>query len=140
MQLIRLYVPTKPIQGWPLDAPPAGLLLLLLDEKLEVRTWAYQQVALYTTTPMPAEQFLTSHQEVLSNATNVITSLTPNNILQPWGSEFSFPSSPDLLWPGYCTILRFVPVKWMKPSATFKIDLRKIVIVHLSDTADREFL
>lgn len=140
ISIIRSYSPDKPITNWPLDSPPAGLFLLLMDEKSEVRTWAYQQIALYKTTPLPAEQFLSTYSEVLEAATSTITSLSPGQMLEPWSAGFAFPNDPAVIWPGYCTMLRFAPVKWMRPSPSFKIDLRKVVIAHLSDTGNRQSL
>ena len=140
MQIIQSYVPTKPIGDWPLDSPPVALFLLLMDEKIEVRSWAYKQITTYTTTPMPSEQFLTAYEEVLSAATHAVTSLSPNSTLAPWSDGFTFPNDPTTLWPGYCTMIRFVPVQWLQPNKSFNIDLRKVIIAHLSDTGNRESL
>lgn len=136
MRIIRAYTPDTPIQGWPAESPPAGLFLLLMDEKPDVRAWAYQQIALYTTTPMAQDHFLASELEVLDAATSAVTSSAAG----PWSDGFAFPADPAVLWPGYCTLLRFVPVQWMQPGEKFKTDLRKVVIAHLSDTGARQSL
>ena len=63
MSIIRSYVPEREITSWPLDSPPPGLFLLLVDENLEVRTWAFRQAELYKTRPLPDDSFLAAHAQ-----------------------------------------------------------------------------
>lgn len=136
--LIRSHVPDKPILGWPLDAPPAGLFLLLMDESPEVRRWAYQQVARYAITPMPLACFVQAHVEALEATVNAVSSPGTSDTSQPWSPGFTFPSDPAVLWPGFCTMLRFVPPERIKPDIASKIDLRSVIVAHLSDVGNRQ--
>lgn len=140
MSIIRSYVPDRAITSWPLDSPPVGLFLLLVDEKIDVRTWASQQISLYKIKPLPDENFLSVHSQVIEAATSAITSLSRSQTLEPWSQGFAFPNDPVVLWAGYCTMLRFVPVKLLQPSTSLKLNLRKIVVAHLSDTGSRKYL
>ena len=140
MPIIRSYIPDRTITSWPLDSPPPGLFLLLVDEKPEVRNWASAQIALYKTKPAPDESFMSAHSQVVEAVTDAITSLSRSQTLEPWSPGFAFPSDPQLLWTGYCTMLRFVPVKLLETGSSSKLDLRKIIIAHLSDTGSRQYL
>ncbi|EKM51498.1 uncharacterized protein PHACADRAFT_199007 [Phanerochaete carnosa HHB-10118-sp] len=137
--LIRTLSPDRPISAWPLDSPPAGLLLLLMDEDKGVRTWAYQQVARYTTTPMPLECFIQSHVEVLVATVAAVSSSNLNAEPQSWSPDFSFSRDPLILWSGYATMLRFVPPERMGANIAHKADLRKAIVTHLSDTGTHFF-
>lgn len=132
LAVLRAHAPTTPMTVWPTDAPPAGLLMLLMDKTPKVRTWASLQIATCTQRPTPLELFTTTHVGALQLCTNAITTSGSNT-----DSEFV---STELLplWQGYSALLRFVPNEWLYPSVPSRTDIRQIVIGHLSDTGDRK--
>lgn len=133
MGIIYSHVPDKPITGWPTEAPPAGVLMLLMERSSEVRAWATSQVALCTRRPMNSDQFLPVYGDTLRLCTNAITS--PGS-----GSESDLFSGELLeLWNGYSVILRYVPQDWLYSSRDRPLDIRQVVIGHLSDTGPREY-
>lgn len=121
LHLFRTRCPAGPIQGWPTDIPPAGLFLLLADVDPNVRGWAGQQLVTFTHTPMPTERFLMFHQEALAITMRQISEHSAN-----------VEQDPRVLWTALSTILRYVPVEFMKDP------VKMLVSEHLSDSGHRQ--
>lgn len=138
---IHDYPPSSLIRDWPLDLPPVGLFLLLMDEHAGVRTWAQQQIATYKTTPLPLAQFSLTYVTALGDTTNQVissgeTSLS-NSASEVVHSSFPFIKDPGSLWQGYCTFLRFVPVELLVSNRLIRSDIRHVIVGHLHDTSNR---
>lgn len=133
MGIICSHVPKQPITGWSCEAPPAGLFLLLMEKTPEVRAWAASQVALCSRRPMSSERFLPMYSDVLRLCTNAITS--PGSCNEP---EL-FSEEPLALWRGYSVMLRFIPQGWLQSSREIQLDVRQVVIGHLSDVGPRKY-
>ncbi|KAI0078277.1 hypothetical protein K474DRAFT_1619824 [Panus rudis PR-1116 ss-1] len=131
LDVLHNCAPTRVFTDWPTDAPPPGLFLLLLDNEERTRSWATQQIARCTVTPMAAERFTSAFREVIEVA---VTAVAPNAANASSGPSWNMPFSNDLtvLWSGFSVILRFIPPKWLMPEAG-KVDIRKVVTSHLPD-------
>ncbi|KAI0785263.1 SEN1 N terminal-domain-containing protein [Abortiporus biennis] len=137
IRIIESYSPPSTISGWPSDVPPAGLFVLMLASKQEVRHWALHQLAQYKSTPMSSEQFLPMYSEALESVVgNIMGSRAAEESRKSSSrmGNFPFADDPSILWAGFCGVLRFVPHEWFQPSAMFKPDIRHAIIGHLSDT------
>ncbi|KAH9950533.1 SEN1 N terminal-domain-containing protein [Amylocystis lapponica] len=135
LKIIHSSPPGALISRWPTDIPPAGLFFLLLDARLESRNWARQQLASYKSTPLSKDHFLSTYITVLQTVTKLVmpeSSVNPGvvDIL----ARFTFVQDVATLWSGYCAMLRFVPVEFLRTGKSIGIDLRHVVIGHLHDT------
>lgn len=141
LSVIRGGVPSQPIREWPHSsvAPPPALFFLLVDPNPEVRLWASRQIALHTTTPMSAEHFLPAHIEVFQTILDSISSYEPNSP-HKWGDHFVFTQDLSALWSALCTTIRYLPPDWLLGSSPLSMDVRKLVLSHLSDNNARESL
>ncbi|TCD66618.1 DEAD-box type RNA helicase [Steccherinum ochraceum] len=137
MRLLQECTPTHAFSDWPTAVPPPGLLLLLVHNNTAIRTWTRSQLGTFTTTPMKSEQLLPAYTETLERVTKVIglfdAQLGRAAHSSVSGDSFPFAQDPSQLWSGYGNLLRFIPPECFRPSEMFRLDLRHIVIGHLSD-------
>ncbi|KAF7365221.1 hypothetical protein MVEN_00393700 [Mycena venus] len=127
MSIIHTDPPTAPIDDWPADPIPPGLLILLMDEEPRVRKWAEKQASRSRVIPIPKEKFSPSHVEALGA---VIKALDPVAISE---TPFSFSRDPHLLWSGFWTILQGLPVEYLQTGIIYRA-----VKGHLHDTGPRK--
>jgi senataxin len=124
-QILESHPPQEPYSDWPTDVPPPGLFLLMMSSSPTLSTWASRQLHTYQTTPIPVEHFAPIYVETLQETTNQVAS-TEQTV-----------SDETALWTSYSNILRYVPPPFLKPSASFGTDIRRIVLSHLSDVGNR---
>lgn len=132
-KIIHSCIPDVPISSWPIDFPPPGLFLMLIDGHPGVRNWAQQQISLCKQTPIPKGHFSPMHRRILKSVTDVVMSAQAANEIQH-EYPMSFVSDASLMWSGYCMVLRYVPVEFFH---TGNLDLRHVVVGHLHDTGPR---
>lgn len=137
LEIVNQRVPQTLIKEWPIDVPPPGLLLLLVAEKPEVRTWAQLQISLFSTAPVPEKRFSPMHVSVLQGISTRIMSDSP--AVTPDGSAVSLPMTDDAtaLWAGYLCVLRYTPVPLLNAEKAPHLDVSRIVASHLHDTGNR---
>lgn len=143
LEIVRECAPASTIPSWPADIPPVGLLLLLMHEDTTVRAWALSQASSFKVTPLKSEQFLPGYVEALERTSKLIglfdvNLLKVNHANDVAEDTFPFSQDPSQLWSGFGSFLRFVPPERFRPSELFRLDLRRVVIGHLSDPGSRE--
>lgn len=138
LPLIRACPPTS---TWPLDPPPPGLFVLLMDESSAVRQWAKAQIIKSTQVPMLEHQFVSGHESALQAVISALslsregegTTTTYSTILNSSSSDSSE------LWAGFSQFLRYLPTEVLAKSSE-GIGCRRIVTGHLHDIGRREFI
>lgn len=151
LSIIRGCSPPDPLPGWPADPPPAGILILMLDEVGEVRHWAKSQALKCKIVPMSRATFTGAYitaMDVIAHAVSAgtrstisLNSAPPVTLNEADGvfNTFSFASDPVDLWSGFCAFLRLVPPEMLTSSADHNSDLRRVVTGHLHDTGPRQY-
>jgi len=136
-QMVHALPPKNPIVAWPSDFPPPGLFYTLLDEKPEVREWAFSQIGLCKTAPMSADSFFSDYRTAIKLISTVVSDQAGMSNI---GASLPLPFIRDtsVLWSSFATILRFVPVELFRPRDSFDLDLRHAVAGHLNDTGSRQ--
>ncbi|KAG1906409.1 SEN1 N terminal-domain-containing protein [Suillus fuscotomentosus] len=132
-RVLPLIRACPPISTWPLDPPPPGLFVLVMDESSAVRQWAKAQITKSTQVPMLEHQFVAGHELALQAVTRALTlsregeETTTDSVISN-----SFSSDSSELWAGFSHILRHLPTEVLaKPSE--EIGYRRIVTGHLHD-------
>jgi senataxin len=141
ISLLRCHPLPDSFLGWPTDPPPPGLLLLMIDENSNLRSWAQSTALKCKVVPMARERFTAPFINVMEAIVNAVTgfygesgypdtrpSANPNTLtIHP----YSFTTDRVQLWAGFLSILRLIPVELLASSNATKIDLRRIVTGHL---------
>ncbi|KAG1818441.1 SEN1 N terminal-domain-containing protein [Suillus subaureus] len=137
-RVLSLIRSCPPISTWPLDPPPPGLFVLVMDESPAVRQWAKAQIIKSTQVPMIEHQFVAGHELALQDVISALTlsregeaTMTDSAILP------SFSSDPSELWAGFSQILRHLPIEILTKSSK-GIGYRRMVTGHLHDVG-RQF-
>ncbi|KAJ6559197.1 SEN1 N terminal-domain-containing protein [Mycena vulgaris] len=127
MSIIHSDPPTEPIDGWPSDPLPPGILMLLVDERPEVRKWAERQAAQCKVVPMSRDRFSASHVTALEA---VVKALDPVSLAdRTLPTRFPFATDPHGLWSGFWSVLKLVPVEYLQTGIIYRV-----VNGHLHDT------
>ncbi|KAJ7670210.1 SEN1 N terminal-domain-containing protein [Mycena rosella] len=121
MTIIRNEPPTEPIDDWPFDPLPPGMLILLVDEQSSVRNWAERQASRCQVIPISRDRFSASHVTALE-AIVVALDRVPSK-------GFSFAMDPHDLWSGFWSVLKLVPVEYLQTGIIYRV-----VKGHLHDT------
>ncbi|KAJ7935638.1 hypothetical protein B0H13DRAFT_1854272 [Mycena leptocephala] len=122
MSIIHSDPPSASIDSWPSDPIPPGILILLMDEESEVRKWAENQVSLSRVIPIPQDRFSPSHIIAFDAA---IKALDPVPVS---AAPFSFARDQQILWSGFWTVLKLVPVEYLQTGIIYRA-----VKAHLHD-------
>jgi senataxin len=152
LSIIHGHPPSDLLPGWPTDPPPAGMLILLVDESPQVRQWAKGQVSKCKIVPIPREKFVGGFAvaiDTISHAVSAYTRIhgfckpaavtaTLDNTVSAACSTFSYVSDPVDLWSGFCAFLRLIPPELLTSSSHHNVDLRRLVTGHLHDTGPRQ--
>jgi senataxin len=152
LSIIRAHSPSDLLPGWPVDPPPAGMLILLVDENPRVRQWAKNQASKCKIVPIPKEKFVGPYAvalEAIAHAVSAGTDLSSSATLAvPTNNTaiatsnafriFSYTTDPADLWSGFCAFLRLIPPKLLTSSTNHNVDLRRLVTGHLHDTGPRQ--
>jgi senataxin len=145
---LRQYQHSDPFDNWPLDPPPAGLLVLMMDESPLVRTWAKAQCSKSQTIPIPIDKFSRQYRISLDAIIRALTSNNPNhhqassvetigsNSAPSFGS-YPFAPNPGDLWSAFASVLRFIPPDLFTFNGRQLIDIRHTVTGHLHDVGPR---
>ncbi|KAL6302769.1 SEN1 N terminal-domain-containing protein [Sparassis latifolia] len=134
LSVIHSHVPSTPISSWPADIPPPGLIFLRVDKMPEARRWAEQQLTMYKASPMAVKHFLPTYITVLATVIEAVMSGPPFSAVDGKNLSLQLAQDPDILWSGFPTILRFVPVEYLRFSQSMLFDLRHVVAGHIHDT------
>jgi hypothetical protein len=127
MSIIHSDPPSASIDSWPSDPIPPGILILLMDEESEVRKWAENQVSLSRVIPIPQDRFSPSHIIAFDAA---IKALDPVPVS---AAPFSFARDQQILWSGFWTVLKLVPVEYLQTGIIYRA-----VKAHLHDIGPRK--
>lgn len=147
LSLIRDYPPSDLLPGWPIDPPPVGMLMLLVDENPKVRQWAKNQISRCKIVPIPKEKFVGPYQVAMdaiacavSAGTQIVSVDSTNTVIAGGGTfhSFSYATDPTDLWSGFCALLRLIPPELLNSSTLRNVDLRRLVTGHLHDTGPRQ--
>ena len=127
---------TKPLSGWPTDPLPAGMLILLMNDNLNVRQWAVSQASKCLAVPISDHLFVGSYFQAVEAITHGLTA-TESGLALREPHPFSF--TPDLssFWSAFSVALRHIPVAALASGTGRHADLRRIVTGHLHDTGPR---
>jgi senataxin len=139
-RVLPLIRACPPISTWPLDPPPPGLFVLVMDESSVVRQWAKAQIIKSTQVPMLEHQFVVGHELALQEVINALTlSREGEAVMTDSAILNSFSSDSSELWAGFSQILRHLPIEVLAKSSK-GIGYRRIVTGHLHDIGRREFI
>jgi senataxin len=130
--ILHATPPAQHLFEWPRDPPPPGLLILLMDNKPEVRRWAETYAAKATVIPISSDDFIGPFPKILEVIGHHLSDPTPNPDL-----PFSFASNQHDLWSGFRMVLRQIPPNVLGLPSRQHSDFRGIIIRHLSDTGPR---
>lgn len=154
LSIIHAHPPSDLLLGWPTDPPPAGLLILLVDENSQVRRWAKTQISKCKITPIPLEKFVGAYTIVIDAVAHAVSAGThgnassnpatvvsiDNTAIETSGlfGTFSYVTDPGDLWSGFCALLRLIPPELLTSSPHHNVDLRHLVTGHLHDIGPRQ--
>ncbi|KAG6820177.1 hypothetical protein H0H93_004308 [Arthromyces matolae] len=121
--------PPGVLETWPRDPLPPGMLILLMDEKVEVRRWAESHASRTTVVPISNDDFTGVYLDVIEVIGRHLTdqSLDANQ-------SFSFTTNLLDLWSGFRLVLRQIPIDILCSPPRPYCDFRGIVARHLYDT------
>jgi senataxin len=154
LSFIHRHPPLDPFPDWPPDPPPAGLLILMMDGKPEVRMWAKTQCSTSQIVPIPLNKFNKPYKASVETIANALVSADPEpgqrlSLTSPTPGPAnrnvaalnlsSFASNPSDLWSAFSSVLRFIPPELLTPGRNYHVDIRRIVIGHLHDVGPRQF-
>ncbi|KAJ7109726.1 SEN1 N terminal-domain-containing protein [Mycena crocata] len=115
LSIIHSELPMIVIDDWPTETLPPGILLLLADEQLAVRQWAERQTSQCKTIPIPRDRFFPSHVKALED---LVEALDPSTHTQ---TRFPLCKDRDILWLGFWTALKTVPVEYLQTGLIYRI-------------------
>ncbi|KAG0703798.1 SEN1 N terminal-domain-containing protein [Suillus ampliporus] len=122
-----------PISTWPLDPPPPGMFVLVMDESSDVRQWAKAQIIKSTQVPMLEHQFVAGHELALEVVISALTmSCEGKGTTADSSMPYLFSSDSSELWAGFSQILRHLPTEVLAKSSE-GMGCRRIVTGHLHD-------
>jgi senataxin len=137
--IIRSIPPRAVFQDWPSASVPPGVLVLLVEQTSALRQWASSQMSHYPSGPTAVDNFTESHMKALEALTYGLTSRDSSGPSSGPFSFLDFVQDSSEVWAGLNSALRFVPVEYLKQSSRCKVDIRKLVSRHLSETEIRAF-
>ncbi|EJC98117.1 uncharacterized protein FOMMEDRAFT_97735 [Fomitiporia mediterranea MF3/22] len=124
---------------WPIDPPPPAYFLLIVYNDVDIRNWALDHVS--KAEPIAKEYFDYRHYRhelalrLLSKRLNTDTGLNDSIATQTLTQtarniekEFPFAQSPSLIWAGFASVLRLLPMEVYE-----KFALHRIIMGHLHD-------
>jgi senataxin len=156
LSIIHAYPPSDSLPGWPSDPPPAGILILTVDENAEVRQWAKNQISKCKIVPIPKEKLVGAYSIAMDAVAHAVSSRTQvsNSHISATMADglgrtlatkagalgsFSYATDPVDLWSGFSAFLRLVPPELLTSSSHHNTDLRRLVTGHLHDTGPRQY-
>ncbi|KAJ3568749.1 hypothetical protein NP233_g5511 [Leucocoprinus birnbaumii] len=132
--ILYSFPPSIAFQDWPTTLIPPGILVLLMGETSAVRQWANAQASRYPSTPVSSKNFSAGHVSALAVVVDNLTSRDSFSNIPSEQSPFRFSQDVFDVWAGFSTTLRFIPVEFLKENGRCKVDVRRVVAGHLSDT------
>ncbi|KIY69126.1 hypothetical protein CYLTODRAFT_373369 [Cylindrobasidium torrendii FP15055 ss-10] len=128
--LLDRFAPST-VLSWPLDAIPAGILLLLLHRNPRVRKWATKQIAVTSAVPIPSAAFYEPYCDVLQVLAAAFSS--PQVLDSKSTTILSFSDlTSGVAWPALETTLKYIPPDYLT-SGRQTVDLRRIIVSRLRD-------
>jgi senataxin len=109
-----------------------------MEQTSNARQWASAQAARYPSSPLPTQKFNDGFIHALETIVYGLMSRDSPNTPSEQFSFYHFADDVFDLWAGFNTALRFLPVQFLKANNRCKIDVRKVVFGHLSDTDIRK--
>ncbi|KAK0487479.1 SEN1 N terminal-domain-containing protein [Armillaria novae-zelandiae] len=137
LAIINDRTPEEPLNGWPSDPYPPGMFILLMHRDLRVRHWAKAQFARCSQIPLSNESFGEPYHHVL----NILAHIFSDNLDSGPGMSSKAPpallaalsSDNSTLWEAFSCILRLIPPDELLYVTSQNIDMRRLVVRHLSD-------
>jgi len=136
-KIFQSFPPKNVFAHWPTSIIPPGILVLLMEETSTTRKWASTQASHFLS-PLLATNFTDGHVHALEAIVHALVSREPPNLMSK-NVPFRFAANTIDLWAGFSTALRFIPVEYLKYNDRCKVDVRRLVSGHLSDTDIREY-
>ena len=138
VQLIFQSFPPKIVfTHWPTSIIQPGMLVLLMEETSTTRKWASAQASRFLS-PLLATNFTDGHVHALEAIVHALVSRELPNLMSK-NMPFRFAENIIDLWVGFNIALRFIPVEYLSYHDKCKVDVRRLVSGHLSDTDIREY-
>lgn len=137
LAIIDNHTPEEPLTGWPSDPYPPGMFILLMHRNLRVRQWAKAQFARCSQIPLSNESFGEPYHHVL----NILAHIFSGNLELVPGMPSKAPaallaalsSDNSILWEAFLCVLRLIPPDELLYVTSQNIDMRRLVVRHLSD-------
>ncbi|KAG7443042.1 uncharacterized protein BT62DRAFT_953934 [Guyanagaster necrorhizus] len=137
LEIIDKHTPEEPLAGWPNDPFPPGMFILLMHRNLRVRQWAKAQFARCSQIPLSKESFSGPYHRVLDILAHVFsgnTDLVPGTLSKVSKALLDTLSSDNSTrWDGFIHALRLIPPEELLYVTSQNIDMRRLVVRHLSD-------
>jgi len=132
-KILQSFPPKNVFTHWPTSIIPPGVLVSIMEQSPITRKWASAQASRFFS-PLLAVNFTDGHVHALEAIVNGLGSREPPNLM-----PFRFAADIISLWTGFNTVLRFIPIEYLKCNYKWKVDVRRLVSDHLSDTDIREY-
>ncbi len=137
LAVIDNHTPEEPLAGWPSDPYPPGMFILLMHRNIRVRQWAKAQFARCSQIPLSNESFGEPYHQVFEyprthflrqfRVRSRTSSKAPAALLATLSSDNS------ILWEAFLCALRLLPPDELLYVTSQNIDMRRLVVRHLSD-------
>ncbi|KAK0201742.1 SEN1 N terminal-domain-containing protein [Desarmillaria ectypa] len=137
LAIIDSHTPEEPLAGWPSDPYPPGMFILLMHRNSRVRQWAKAQFARCSQIPLSKESFGGPYHSVLDILAHVFSGnseLVPGTSSKaPTALLDTLSSDNSTLWEAFLYALRLIPPDGLLYVTSQNIDMRRLVVRHLSD-------
>jgi len=136
-KILQSCIPKNVFTNWPTSIIPPGVLVLLMEQTSTTRKWASAQASRFLS-PLLAVNFTDGHVHALEVIIyGLVSQESPNSMSK--NMPFRFATNIIDLWAGFSTALRFIPIEHLIYNDKCKVDVRRLVSGHLSDTGIREY-
>lgn len=136
-KILQSFPPNTVFEDWPTSVIPPGMLVFFMEQTSTTRQWASTQASRYIS-PLSVANFTDGHIHALEAISRCLVSRDPPSVISE-NMPFRFAVDIFDLWAGFATALRFIPVEYLKSTDKCKVDVRRLVSGHLSDTGTREY-
>ncbi|KAI5896492.1 uncharacterized protein SCHCODRAFT_01200004 [Schizophyllum commune H4-8] len=120
-----------PLDKWPTDPLPAGMLALLVDENAALREWAEERYSALKHKPIPPDSLTFAHTSV---AETIFRALASDSASSSQGEPAApIRSDIEVYWSGILKIVALMDPELLLHHLRLRVDIRRTVLGHLSD-------
>ncbi|KAL1693704.1 SEN1 N terminal-domain-containing protein [Schizophyllum commune] len=120
-----------PLDNWPTDPLPAGMLALLVDENDALREWAEERYSALKQKPIPPDNLTFAHTSV---AETIFKALANDSASSSQGASAApIRSDIEVYWSGILKIVALMDPELLLHHQRLRVDIRRTVLGHLSD-------